>query len=91
MARGLCPAFDSEAYRAGRLTRVYFGSALTRENSALIGTGDREFIRSRSCALALLSTPENTIFAGRGWLPLFQRRPSARNQTLCQNRQRDAF
>jgi peptide chain release factor 3 len=28
MARGLCPAFDLEAYRAGHLTPVYFGSAL---------------------------------------------------------------
>ncbi|MEM9291875.1 MAG: peptide chain release factor 3 [Acidobacteriota bacterium] len=28
MARGLCPPFDLEAYRAGNLTPVYFGSAL---------------------------------------------------------------
>jgi peptide chain release factor 3 len=28
MARGLCPSFDLEAYRAGNLTPVYFGSAL---------------------------------------------------------------
>lgn len=28
MARGLCPAFDLEAYRQGHLTPVYFGSAL---------------------------------------------------------------
>jgi peptide chain release factor 3 len=28
MARGLCPAFDLGAYRAGHLTPVYFGSAL---------------------------------------------------------------
>jgi peptide chain release factor 3 len=28
MARGLCPAFDLEAYREGHLTPVYFGSAL---------------------------------------------------------------
>ena len=28
MARGLCPPFDREAYRAGHLTPVYFGSAL---------------------------------------------------------------
>jgi peptide chain release factor 3 len=28
MARGLCPAFDLESYRAGHLTPVFFGSAL---------------------------------------------------------------
>src|SRR5262249_61732973 len=28
MAKGLCPPFDLEAYRAGHLTPVYFGSAL---------------------------------------------------------------
>jgi peptide chain release factor 3 len=28
MARGLCPPFDLEAYRAGHLTPVFFGSAL---------------------------------------------------------------
>jgi peptide chain release factor 3 len=28
MARGLCPAFDRAAYRAGHMTPVYFGSAL---------------------------------------------------------------
>jgi peptide chain release factor 3 len=28
MARGLCPPFDLEAFRAGHLTPVYFGSAL---------------------------------------------------------------
>jgi peptide chain release factor 3 len=28
MARGLCPAFDRDAYRAGHMTPVYFGSAL---------------------------------------------------------------
>lgn len=28
MARGLCPPFDLDAYRAGHLTPVYFGSAL---------------------------------------------------------------
>src|SRR5271166_4393575 len=28
MAKGLCPPFDQEAYRAGHLTPVYFGSAL---------------------------------------------------------------
>ena len=28
MARGLCPAFDREAYRHGHLTPVFFGSAL---------------------------------------------------------------
>ncbi len=28
MARGLCPEFDFEAYRAGDMTPVYFGSAL---------------------------------------------------------------
>ncbi len=28
MARGLCPAFDAQAYREGHLTPVYFGSAL---------------------------------------------------------------
>ena len=28
MAQGLCPAFDSEAYRQGNLTPVYFGSAI---------------------------------------------------------------
>jgi len=28
MARGLCPAFDLESYRAGHMTPVYFGSAL---------------------------------------------------------------
>jgi peptide chain release factor 3 len=28
MAKGLCPPFDSQAYRAGHLTPVYFGSAL---------------------------------------------------------------
>ncbi|HVT58251.1 MAG TPA: peptide chain release factor 3 [Thermoanaerobaculia bacterium] len=28
LARGLCPSFDLEAYRAGHLTPVFFGSAL---------------------------------------------------------------
>ena len=28
MAKGLCPPLDPLAYRAGRLTAVYFGSAL---------------------------------------------------------------
>lgn len=28
MARGLCPEFDSEAFREGNLTPVYFGSAI---------------------------------------------------------------
>ena len=28
MVRGLCPPFDAEAYRAGHLTPVYFGSAV---------------------------------------------------------------
>ncbi len=28
MARGLCPAFDLEAYRAGHLTPIFFGSAV---------------------------------------------------------------
>jgi len=28
MVRGLCPAFDMEAYRSGHLTPVYFGSAI---------------------------------------------------------------
>ncbi len=28
MARGLCPAFDLEAYRQGHMTPVYFGSAI---------------------------------------------------------------
>ncbi len=28
MARGLCPAFDLESYRAGNMTPVFFGSAL---------------------------------------------------------------
>lgn len=28
MVRGLCPAFDADAYRAGHLTPVYFGSAI---------------------------------------------------------------
>jgi peptide chain release factor 3 len=28
MVRGLCPAFDAEAYRAGHMTPVYFGSAV---------------------------------------------------------------
>ncbi|HSK39102.1 MAG TPA: peptide chain release factor 3 [Arenibaculum sp.] len=28
MARGLCPEFDLESYRAGHLTPVYFGSAI---------------------------------------------------------------
>jgi peptide chain release factor 3 len=28
MARGLCPEFDRDAYRAGHMTPVYFGSAL---------------------------------------------------------------
>ncbi len=28
MARGLCPAFDVDAYRAGHLTPLYFGSAV---------------------------------------------------------------
>lgn len=28
MARGLCPAFDEEAYRAGTMTPVFFGSAV---------------------------------------------------------------
>src|SRR5262249_23713806 len=65
-ARGLCPQLAPEAYPAGHLTAVYFGSALTDENSALIGTGDREFIRSRTRALALLRTPENTIFCQKG-------------------------
>jgi peptide chain release factor 3 len=29
MARGLCPAFDMQAYRAGHLTPVFFGSAIS--------------------------------------------------------------
>jgi len=29
MARGLCPAFDMESYRAGHLTPVFFGSAIS--------------------------------------------------------------
>jgi peptide chain release factor 3 len=28
MVRGLCPSFDAEAYRAGHMTPVYFGSAV---------------------------------------------------------------
>lgn len=28
MVRGLCPAFDAEAYRSGHMTPVYFGSAI---------------------------------------------------------------
>jgi peptide chain release factor 3 len=28
MVRGLCPVFDAEAYRAGHMTPVYFGSAV---------------------------------------------------------------
>ncbi|MDR3424170.1 MAG: peptide chain release factor 3 [Alphaproteobacteria bacterium] len=28
MVRGLCPAFDAEAYRSGHMTPVYFGSAV---------------------------------------------------------------
>ena len=28
MARGLCPAFDAQAYRAGTMTPVFFGSAI---------------------------------------------------------------
>ena len=28
MARGLCPDFDLEAYRAGHMTPVFFGSAV---------------------------------------------------------------
>ena len=28
MVRGLCPTFDAEAYRAGHMTPVYFGSAV---------------------------------------------------------------
>ena len=28
MVRGLCPAFDQDAYRAGNMTPVYFGSAI---------------------------------------------------------------
>jgi peptide chain release factor 3 len=28
MARGLCPSFDREAYRAGHMTPVFFGSAI---------------------------------------------------------------
>src|SRR5437660_953776 len=28
MAKGLCPPFDTQAYREGHLTPVYFGSAL---------------------------------------------------------------
>jgi peptide chain release factor 3 len=28
MARGLCPAFDPESFRAGHMTPVYFGSAI---------------------------------------------------------------
>jgi peptide chain release factor 3 len=38
MARGLCPPFDLESYRAGHLTPVYFGSALNN-------FGVRELIR----------------------------------------------
>jgi peptide chain release factor 3 len=29
MVRGLCPPFDAEAYRAGHMTPVYFGSAVS--------------------------------------------------------------
>ncbi|MBT8492344.1 MAG: peptide chain release factor 3 [Deltaproteobacteria bacterium] len=41
MARGLCPAFDLEAYRAGNLTPVFFGSAL-------INFGVRELLQGLS-------------------------------------------
>jgi peptide chain release factor 3 len=38
MAKVLCPRFDPEAYRAGHLTPVYFGSGLNN-------FGVREFLR----------------------------------------------
>ena len=40
MARGLCPPFDLESYRAGHLTPVFFGSALNN-------FGVRELLRGR--------------------------------------------
>jgi peptide chain release factor 3 len=45
MAKGLCPPFDSHAYRAGHLTPVYFGSALNNFGSALNNFGVRELLR----------------------------------------------
>jgi len=42
MAKGLCPPFDLEAYRAGHLTPVYFGSALNNfgVRELLAGVGE---------------------------------------------------
>jgi peptide chain release factor 3 len=42
MAKGLCPPFDPQAYRAGHLTPVYFGSALNnfRVRELLAGAGE---------------------------------------------------
>ena len=46
MARGLCPAFDPEAFRDGHLTPVFFGSALNN-------FGVRELLRG----IAALAPP----------------------------------
>ncbi len=42
MAKGLCPAFDPQAYREGHLTPVYFGSALNNfgVRELLAGVGE---------------------------------------------------
>ncbi len=42
MVRGLCPPFDAEAYRAGHMTPVYFGSAVNNfgVRELLLGLAD---------------------------------------------------
>jgi hypothetical protein len=48
MAKGLCPAFEPQAYREGHLTPVYFGSALNN-------FGVRELPRVPWCSRAVWS------------------------------------
>jgi hypothetical protein len=82
---GLCPSFDTQAYREGHLTPVYFGSAFTRENSDLIGAGVREFIGPLRARVRVAQPPREHHLYRWAWSPLLPRRPSAREQRLCQN------
>lgn len=43
MARGLCPAFDAEAYRAGHMTPVFFGSAVNNFGVRELLNGLKDF------------------------------------------------
>ena len=50
MARGLCPPFELEAFRAGHLTPVFFGSALNNfgVRELLHGVADSRRRRGRN-------------------------------------------